>query len=245
MNDQLQTELDRALEQATGAVPAGGTAHQKLSVALDAERAARTTTERGSFSYFIPLRRFLRLSGMETELEDAHATSAALEKQVDALEQRLFELQGEIGGGRHVPPGVRVLEMRDNPAQRWTDLRQEVMDRLKGENEALLGRLRELEERGARRKETNEGEKEDGGDETKVEDEAGEGVGELVPRASWEVVQKEKCELEEVVRQKEKRLLRLQQVFTAKSAEFKEAIAAVLGLKLAFYPNGQVRVTSR
>ncbi|KIJ07469.1 hypothetical protein PAXINDRAFT_19342, partial [Paxillus involutus ATCC 200175] len=54
----------------------------------------------------------------------------------------------------------------------------------------------------------------------------------------------EKEELEEVVKQKEKRLLRLQQVFTAKSAEFREAIASILGLKLAFYPNGQVRVTS-
>lgn len=33
-------------------------------------------------------------------------------------------------------------------------------------------------------------------------------------------------------------------MFTAKSAEFRDAIAAILGLKLAFYPNGQVRVTS-
>lgn len=33
-------------------------------------------------------------------------------------------------------------------------------------------------------------------------------------------------------------------MFTAKSAEFREAIASILGLKLAFYPNGQVRVTS-
>jgi len=33
-------------------------------------------------------------------------------------------------------------------------------------------------------------------------------------------------------------------VFASKSAEFREAIASILGLKLAFYPNGQVRVTS-
>jgi len=71
-----------------------------------------------------------------------------------------------------------------------------------------------------------------------------EGGDDLVPRQSWEVVNKEKTELEEVVKQKEKRLLRLQEVFTAKSAEFREAIASILGLKLAFYPNGQVRVTS-
>ena len=34
------------------------------------------------------------------------------------------------------------------------------------------------------------------------------------------------------------------QVYQSKSAEFREAIASLLGLKLAFYPNGQVRVTS-
>lgn len=35
------------------------------------------------------------------------------------------------------------------------------------------------------------------------------------------------------------------QVFSAKTDEFKEAIASILGVKLAFYPNGQVRVTSQ
>lgn len=35
------------------------------------------------------------------------------------------------------------------------------------------------------------------------------------------------------------------QVFTAKTDEFKQAIASILGVKLAFYPNGQVRVTSQ
>jgi mitotic spindle assembly checkpoint protein MAD1 len=55
-------------------------------------------------------------------------------------------------------------------------------NRLKGENEALIKRLKELEEGGYR---------------------AGEGVGDdLVPRESWEVVNEEKTELEEVVKQK-------------------------------------------
>jgi hypothetical protein len=72
------------------------------------------------------------------------------------------------------------------------------MDRLKGENEALMKRLKELEESGAR-VEGKEGDH-------------GEAERELVPRESWELVTKEKTELEEVVRQKEKRLLRLQQV---------------------------------
>lgn len=114
---------------------------------------------------------------------------------MEELEQTLFELRGQIGAGNHVPPGMRVLCHRDNPAQQWSDLRQSVMDRLKSENEALLKRLREVESSGV------------------VDTGAGTSHGEeLVPRESWEVLQKEKEELEEVVKQKEKRLLRLQQV---------------------------------
>ncbi|KAF8873896.1 spindle assembly checkpoint component Mad1 [Infundibulicybe gibba] len=157
-------------------------------------------------------------------LEDAELEAKGQLEKIEELEQTLFELGGEIAGGRHVPPGVRILSLRDNPEQQWVDLRQAAMDRLKEENEALINRLKELEDSGARGH---------GG--------ANEAV---VPRESWEHACREKAELEDTVKQKDKRLLRLQQVFTSKSAEFREAIASILGLKLAFYPNGQVRVTS-
>ena len=39
--------------------------------------------------------------------------------------------------------------MLDNPEQQWFDLRQAAMDCLKGENEAWMKRLKELEESGA------------------------------------------------------------------------------------------------
>lgn len=96
---------------------------------------------------------------------------------------------------------MRVLCLRENPAQQWSDLRQSVMDRLKSENEALIKRLKDLESSGV------------------VDMEAGTSRGEeLVPRESWEVLRQEKEELEEVVKQKEKRLLRLQQVCVQLSA---------------------------
>lgn len=176
-------------------------------------------------------------------LEEAKSESKTYLEKVEELEQSLFELGGEIGAGRHVPPGVRVLSLRDNPEQQWVDLRQAAMDRLKSENEALMKQLKELQENGAS---MSAGAQED-----------------VVPRQSWELANKEKIELQEVLKQKELRLLRLKEVcfvnrnsffqcadldwwkvFTSKSAEFKEAIASVLGVKLAFFPNGQVRVTS-
>ena len=115
-------------------------------------------------------------------------------EQIEELEQTLFELRGEIGAGRHLPPGVRVLSLRDNPAQQWEDLSKAAMERLRSENEALMKRLKDLEQSGVR-----------GAGKTPDDEE-------LVPRASWEAVNDDKLKLEEELRQKEKRLLRLQQV---------------------------------
>ncbi|RDB18933.1 Spindle assembly checkpoint component mad1 [Hypsizygus marmoreus] len=163
---------------------------------------------------------------LQKSLEAAAAETKQHLDKIEELEQSLFELGGEIGAGRHVPPGVRILSLKDNPEQQWVDLRQAAMDRLKGENEALMKRLKELEQSGASAS-------------------SGTGSGEeLVPRESWELVNREKTELEDVVKQKEKRLLRLKQVYVSKGAEFRDAIASILGVKLAFFPNGQVRVTS-
>ena len=86
--------------------------------------------------------------------------------------------------------------MKENPEQEWFDLRQAAMDRLKGENQALMKRLKELEESGAISTHIDDGRNT-----------------ELVPRESWELVNREKKELEDTVKQKEKRLLRLQQVY--------------------------------
>ncbi|KAI9510349.1 MAD-domain-containing protein [Russula earlei] len=179
--------------------------------------------------------------------------------KIEQLEQTLFELRGEIGAGRHVPPGVRVLSLVANPAQDWADLRQAALDRLKEENAALLQRLSVLEAssiRGGRASTSTPADVStatatDTDTDTNVRD-ATTGPSsmtaaaeELVPRASWTAVCQEKAQLEEELRQKEKRMLRLRQVFAAKTAEFREALSAILGVKLAFYDNGQVRVTSQ
>ncbi|PBK75897.1 hypothetical protein ARMSODRAFT_985641 [Armillaria solidipes] len=186
------------------------------------------TTSRGSVvgADLLQAEKAQRLQVQEALAQCNEENKNHLDK-IDELEQKLFDLGGEIAGGRHVPPGVRILQLKENPLQDWVDLRQSAMDRLKGENEALIKRLKELEESGIKGVATSA--------------QPGE---ELVPRESWELVSKEKSDLEELVSRKEKRLLRLQQIFQSKSAEFREAIASILGVKLAFYPNGQVRVTS-
>ena len=70
--------------------------------------------------------------------------------RIEELERSLFDLSDEMAAGQHVPPNIRVLSVKDNPEQEWFDLRQAAMDRLKDENQALMKRLKELEESGAK-----------------------------------------------------------------------------------------------
>jgi mitotic spindle assembly checkpoint protein MAD1 len=65
-----------------------------------------------------------------------------------------------------------------------------------------------------------------------------------VPCARSAAVCQEKAQLEDELRQKEKRM-HLRQVFAAKTAQFCETLSAILGVNVAFYDNGQVRVTSQ
>ena len=192
------------------------------------QRASELETGKYTFLVYLTRAKLLYFQA----LQEAQAAITSRETQVDTLEQRLFELGGEIGCGRHIPPNTRVLSMAQNPAQEWADTRTEILERLKKENEILLGRVSELEERLSSHSSEPSSPKEP--KETEH----------LVPRASYDVLREELASLQSQLTQKEKRLLRLTQVFTAKSSEFRDAIAAILGLKLAFYPNGQVRVTS-
>ncbi|KZO91930.1 MAD-domain-containing protein [Calocera viscosa TUFC12733] len=65
-----------------------------------------------------------------------------------------------------------------------------------------------------------------------------------VPSESWAAVQREKESLLDEAKQREKRMLRLKQVFAAKATEFREAVTSILGYKLNFSGNGRVRLTS-
>ncbi|KAH7921342.1 hypothetical protein BV22DRAFT_1096636 [Leucogyrophana mollusca] len=215
--------LERALDDARPPPPPAQVT--SLSATISTLRAQVATLESTLAARDASL---ARLPALSAEIAALQKTLAERDAALEDAAQTLFELRGAIGAGTHVPPGMRVLCLRDNPAQRWAEGRAEVVERLRRENRALLGRLRGM----------------GGGGEGGESGSSAAGGPDVVPRESWEVLDREKKELEELVKQKEKRLLRLQQVFTAKSAEFREAIASILGLKLAFYPNGQVRVTS-
>ncbi|KNG89649.1 M protein repeat protein [Aspergillus nomiae NRRL 13137] len=110
---------------------------------------------------------------------------------------------------------TRVLELRDNPTAQAENLKLSTITTLKAENRDLLAQLQ--------------------GDHNSVKS---------VPVSTLESLKLEIQEMERVVADKEKRMRRLKEIWTAKSSEFREAVASLLGYKLDFLPNGRVRVTS-
>jgi mitotic spindle assembly checkpoint protein MAD1 len=130
---------------------------------------------------------------------------------------------------------VRVLSLRANPAQDWADLRKAALDRLEDENAALLQRPSALEASGIYSVHPA----------TDAVADRSSITTKPVPRASRAAVCRERAQLEDELRQKEKRMLRLRQVFAAKTAEFCKALSAILGVKVAFHDNGGVRTTSQ
>jgi mitotic spindle assembly checkpoint protein MAD1 len=65
-----------------------------------------------------------------------------------------------------------------------------------------------------------------------------------VPTATLQSAHDELAEAQSTIASQEKKIKRLKQIWTAKSLEFREAVASILGWKLDFMPNGRVKVTS-
>jgi mitotic spindle assembly checkpoint protein MAD1 len=110
---------------------------------------------------------------------------------------------------------TRVLELRDNPTAEAEKIKMSTLTTLRSENQALLAQLR--------------------GENTGVK---------AVPVSTLDSLKLEMQDMDRVVADKEKRMRRLKEIWTAKSSEFREAVASLLGFKLDFLPNGRVRVTS-
>lgn len=110
----------------------------------------------------------------------------------------------------------RILELRNNPTASFENLKLGTIRTLREENAALLDRLK--------------GNKPD--DLTSV------------PTSSLLAAKAEMAELTSTIASHEKKQLRLKQIWSSKSLEFRDAVASLLGWKLDFMPNGRVRVTS-
>ncbi|KAM0719314.1 hypothetical protein Q7P37_005219 [Cladosporium fusiforme] len=109
---------------------------------------------------------------------------------------------------------TRVLELRSNPTADAEAVKLSTLKTLREENAALLAQVE------------------------------GNPTGKVVPISTLNAARLTLDELKGTLQQTEKKSLRLKQIFSTKSLEFREAVASILGWKLDFMPNGRVKATS-
>lgn len=110
---------------------------------------------------------------------------------------------------------TRVLEFRNNPTAEAEAVKMSTLRTLREENLALLRQV--------------EGKQPS----TKV-----------IPVSTLENMRQQLEESKSSIAQNEKKTLRLKQIWSSKSLEFREAVCSILGWKLDFMPNGRVKATS-
>lgn len=111
---------------------------------------------------------------------------------------------------------TRILSLRANPSDSFEATKLSTLTTLRQENEDLLAQLENRYDAAGTK---------------------------LVPQSTLENLRLEMQELEQQVKDKEKRMLRLKEIFGKKSLEFREAVFSLLGWKTDFRPNGKVALS--
>lgn len=111
---------------------------------------------------------------------------------------------------------TRILSLRSNPSDDFEATKLSTLTTLRQENKDLLAQLENRHDAAGTR---------------------------LVPQSTLENLRLEMQDLEQQVRDKEKRMLRLKEIFGKKSLEFREAVFSLLGWKTDFRPNGKVALS--
>ena len=114
---------------------------------------------------------------------------------------------------------TRVLALRSNPTADAEAIKMSTLSSLREENSALLAQLESPTHQPAPG--------------TKV-----------VPISTLENAKREIEEQKQIVADKEKRMMRLKQIWSLKSLELREAVASLLGYQMDFMANGKFKLTS-
>jgi mitotic spindle assembly checkpoint protein MAD1 len=159
--------------------------------------------------------------GSDERLGEMRRKARTLQIDIDKLQTRNQVLEAELKASISQIDSLkessrtRVLEFRNNPTAEVEAIKMATLRTLREENGALLSQL--------------EG-KSPG---TKV-----------VPISTLENMRHQLEETKATMAQNDKKTLRLKQIYSSKSLEFREAVCSILGWKLDFMPNGRVKATS-
>lgn len=169
-----------------------------------------------------PLKR-PRESEDDAQLGELSRKNRKLQDDVSKLEKAYAVLQSEHQAATvHLnalqqSAKTRILALRSNPTGDVEAVKISTLNSLREENKELLAQL---------------------------ESSSHDPTAKFVPVASLDNARAELKELEQVVADKEKRMMRLKQIWSLKSLELREAVASLLGYKMEFVANGKFRLTS-
>lgn len=155
-----------------------------------------------------------RLGSLRRKLGTAQKDLEESQKQASMLEAELKANATQLSSLKEASR-TRILELRSNPTADAEALKLSTLRTLREENAALLAQV-----------------------------EGKASGGKVVPVSTLAAARLTLDELKTTLQQTEKKSLRLKQIFTTKSLEFREAVASILGWKLDFMPNGRVKATS-
>lgn len=190
------------------------TVHAQL---VQQENAPKHTTPPPRSS---PLKRSLEDDVEDQRTGDLRRKLRTLQTSLDTLQTRNSSLETELSANisqlkaLRESSRVRVLELRDNPTARSEAIKMSTLRTLREENTALLAQLE------------------------------GRGTTKVVPISTLEAVRLQIRDLEAAIAQRDLKQKRLKDIWTSKFHEFAEAVAATLGWKVVFQPNGRFKVTS-
>lgn len=154
---------------------------------------------------------------LQTTLSTLQTANATLAADLAATKTTLQTLQ--------TSSRTRILHLRTNPTSTHLSMRQAEIDGLRAENAALLARFVPSAS-------------------PLPSPSPPTAPVELVPVHSLNNARAEVRALEAKLAEREKRMLRLKQIWSLKSLEFREAVASLLGWRMDFLPNGRFRLTS-
>ncbi|KAJ2847805.1 coiled-coil domain-containing protein mad1 [Coemansia brasiliensis] len=207
---------------------------RQLEAFIDEQRSWIASLERGEAHSDSGVSKALLQSYREDaeqkqrELEAAQKEHELLMKRFGELEQETARLEHQVGAGLgYNPRTTRVLQLIDNPAARDFAIRSEKLTALSAENQALLERIRQLEQAGG----------------TAVSDAAVEDT----ESPFFHTIDNLRTENQSLTKQLEdsaKLISRLKREWKKKVAELREVVYAVLGYRVDFLSNGSVRFTS-
>ncbi|KAJ3128773.1 coiled-coil domain-containing protein mad1 [Nowakowskiella sp. JEL0407] len=172
-----------------------------------------------------------KISGLEKLNSDLKMENQLLKQQVGVLDEQIGVYERRLGRGEYDASRIKVLQLIDNPESQEYAIRTESLDLLRKENKSLRNRLETLEI-SLNKTSMRAGEK------------GLENVSGMLPIESFKVLELECAGLKKELAAKDKRLVRLKEVYATKASEYREAVFSVLGFRLDFDQNARVRIKS-